>query len=117
MTTGSFYSKVAGVTVPNANGRSRQDYIRAFCKPHMRLILRRETDNPKDKNAIAVWVKARVFFLFSHEVQIGYLSAEVASEIAPFIDNGGEVTGEIAEVTGGSREKPTLGVNIRITKA
>ncbi len=70
----------------------------------MQLILKREPQNPYDKNAVAVWILARAFIFFTSEVQIGYLNAEVAEEIARYIDKGG------------SDEKRTLGVNILLTK-
>jgi len=82
----------------------------------MQLILKRESDNSYDKNAIAVWVKARAFIFFTDEVQIGYLNTDVAEELARYIDKGGNILGEIIEVTGGTREKPTLGVNILLRK-
>lgn len=110
----TFPSKVAGVSASNSNGRSRQNYIRAFCKPGMPLILKREPDNPYDKNAVAVWIKARAMLFFTAEVQIGYLSAHVAAEIADHLDNGGRARAMITEITGGSKGKPTLGVNILV---
>jgi len=116
MATGTFHSKVAGVTFKNTDGSSRQDYIRAYCKQGMDLILKREPDNPYDNNAVGVWIKSRALIVFTSEVQIGYLNAEVAEEIADYIDNGGTVVGKITEVTGGTHGKPTFGVNILLTK-
>ena len=115
MVTRTFHSKVAGVSAKNADGYPRQKYILAFCKAGVPLILKREPDNPHDANAVAVSIKARTLIVFSAEVQIGYLNADVASEIAPYIDSGGTVRAEITEVTGGTDEKPTLGVNILLT--
>lgn len=116
MTTGTIHSKVAGVTAKNDNGRSRQDYIRAFCKAGMPLILRREPQNKFDKNAISVWIKAKALIFFSSEVQIGYINAELAEELSRWIDNGKSLSAEIAEVTGGTKEKSSLGVNILLRK-
>lgn len=82
----------------------------------MPLILKREPKNPYDKNAVAVWILARAFIFFTSEVQIGYLNAEVAEEIARYLDEGGSVFGTITEVTGGVGKKPTLGVNILLRK-
>jgi len=114
MATGTFHSKVAGVTFKNADDSSRQDYIRAYCKAGMTIILKREPNNPYDNNAVGIWIKRRT--IINSEVQIGYLNAEVAEEIADYIDKGGTVVGKIVEVTGGTREKPTFGVNILLTK-
>jgi hypothetical protein len=116
MAKGQFFSKVAGVSRKNQDGSDRQKYIRAYCKPGMPLILKREPDNPADSNAISVWIKAR-FLGFDGEVQIGYLSREVAEELAPVIDGGGEVAAKISDVTGGTNEKATRGVNIQIEKS
>jgi single-stranded-DNA-specific exonuclease len=83
----------------------------------MPLILKREPSNPYDANAVAVWIKARALIFFTAEVQIGYLNEELAEEMARHIDRGGKLTGSITEVTGGTYEKPTRGVNILLTKA
>lgn len=112
----TFHSKVAGVSWSNPNGKSRQDVIRAYCRPGMPLVLRREPENPYDANAVGVWIRTRVFLFFETELQIGYLNRSVAREIAEHVDNGGPVTARITEVTGGSTEKPTYGVNIELAK-
>ena len=110
-----FYSKVRGVNQKNQDGYERQKYIRSYCKPGMPLILKREPNNPHDANAISVWVKARALVLFGDTVQIGYLGAEVAEELAPIIDRGGKVEARITEVTGGAKDKKALGVNIEVS--
>ena len=77
--------------------------------------MKREPNNPHDKNAISVWIKARALVLFADTVQIGYLGAEVAEELAPIIDRGGKVEAKITEVTGGTKDKEALGVNIEVS--
>jgi hypothetical protein len=116
MTTGTFHTKVAGVSARNDNGESRQDCIRSYCRSGMRVELRREPDNPFDKNAVACWIVARPFLIFRHPLQIGYLPAEIAGEISRALAAGREVHGVITDVTGGSGKKRTLGVNLLITK-
>lgn len=116
MTTGIFPSKVAGVTAKNSDGQPRQNYIRAFCKPGMTATLIREPNNEYDKNAVGVWIKARSLIFFTADVQIGYLNADIAPEVARHMDKGGKMLCEITEVTGGTRGKSTLGVNILLTK-
>jgi hypothetical protein len=116
MTTGTFHSKVAGVTAKNPDGRSRQNYILAFCKSGMPATLVREPNNQYDKNAVGVWITARSLIFFKSEVQIGYLNADTAEEIARYMDGGGYVSCQITEVTGGTRGKASLGVNILVTK-
>ena len=116
MASETFYSKLAGVSARNPDGFERQRLIRSFCKPGMPLIFRREPDNPYDKNAIGVWIKTRVFFFFTKEIQMGYLNLDVAKELSKLMDRGGSVSGYISEVTGGTRDKENLGVNIFIRK-
>ena len=116
MTTGTIHAKVAGVSFKNPDGSSRQRYIRAYCAASVPLILRREPNNPRDKNTVSVWVSVRRFLVFSAEVQIGHLSADLAAEIAKHIDHGGTVTGQITEVTGGRRDTSDVDVNIVLTK-
>ena len=110
----TFRSKVRGVAQKNQDGNERQKYISSYCKPGMDLVLKREPTNPHDRNAIGVWVVAKMLFL-PKTVQIGYLGAEVAKELAPVIDNNGEVTAKITEVTGGTKDKRERGVNIEIS--
>lgn len=117
MTTGTLYSKLAGVKANNPDGTSRQELIRKLCHPGMRLILEREPDNPHDSNAIAVMVWGRVSLFRKAAVQIGYLNADIADELAKYLDNGGEVECEVKEVTGGEQGRPNLGVNIRLRKS
>ena len=114
---GTFHTKVAGVTASNYNGISRQAYIAKFCHPGTSVALKREPDNPHDPNAVAVFVTARALIFFSGPVQIGYLGADLAPEIARHMDKGGLVTAVVSDVTGGAGKKRSLGVNLQITKA
>ena len=114
---GSFHTKVAGVTAPNANGISRQAYIAKFCRTGMPATFQREPKNPYDSNAVAVFIKARALIFFSAPVQIGYLSAGLSPEISRHMDKGGHVSAIVSGVTGGTGKKRTLGVNLQITKA
>ena len=82
----------------------------------MPLIFKREPSNPYDADAVGVWIKARALLFFTSDVQIGYLTAHLAKEMARYIDKGGHLVGHITEVTGGTHDKPTLGVNILVTK-
>ena len=51
------------------------------------------------------------------QYQIGYLSDEsgAAQQVFDYAMAGGAAAAEIKDVTGGTRDKPTLGVNIEIT--
>lgn len=106
----AFHTKIAGI-----NQEGRQKYIH-FCTLGMPLILKPEPENPYDPNAIGVWIKATALFFFTAEVQLGYLPAEIAKEISGHLKRGGAVRGEISSITGGTKGKPTRGVNILIHK-
>jgi hypothetical protein len=99
------HSKVVGVTRHNHDGSDRQEIAQA-CRGGERLTLRREPDNPQDANAVAV--------VRGNGDQVGYLSAGVAEQIAPLLDAGAPITAVVSEVTGGTPDRPTYGVNIRI---
>ena len=102
----SFHSKVVGVTHKNADGKMRQDIIKAHCRPGQSLVLKPEPDNPKDPLAIGVWLEAK---------QLGYLPAgRTAEDILRKISSGQTVTAKISSLTGGTKDKPTCGVNIQI---
>ena len=107
------HSKVRGVDQRNTDGSERQKYIRTHCKAGRPLVLRREPANAYDANAIGVWVSANGWFR-AKMVQIGYIGTELAAELAPVMDGGGGVEARVASVTGGTRTRPTLGVNIEV---
>ena len=114
MTTGTLHTKLAGVTKQNPDGGKRQNYIRRYCHSGQTLIFKREPNNRYDPDAVGVWILARAFLFFTAEVQIGYLKADLSSEMARHIDRGGTLLGEITEVTGTNRQ--SRGVNILLTK-
>jgi hypothetical protein len=94
-----FHSKVAGVTYEN-----RQQVIKKL-KDGDALILKREPNNPYDKNAIAVLTK-------SNE-QVGYIGKDLAIKLAPLMDDGAIFEVNISKITGDGHTKK--GVNIHIT--
>jgi hypothetical protein len=100
----SIKTKLAGVTMKNDDGSSRQAFLKT-CSSGDPLVLKREPKNKYDRNAIAV---------FRGTDQLGYLSKEVAEELAKVMDSGKKLTAEILEITGGEKGKPTLGCNIQI---
>jgi hypothetical protein len=105
-----FHTKIVGVSYDNDDGTSRQSIIRHRCRPGLVLKVRREPRNKYGKNAIALWVPAS---LFHGSAQIGYISHDLAEELAPYIDRGGHVVVTISDVTGGGRDK-YYGVNVLI---
>jgi hypothetical protein len=47
--------------------------------------------------------------------QIGQVNWELADLLVPILNEGGMVRAEITELTGGSEDKPTRGVNVSFT--
>jgi len=97
---GAFYTKVAGVTF-----EGRQDAVRHLL-PGEPLTLRREPGNPHDPHAVKV--------VTGRDVQIGYLSARVASRLAPSMDSGTRYTATVSQITGGGDR--SYGVNIYVRR-
>lgn len=108
-----FHTKVHGITHRNPDGSERQRIARR-CKFGQGLLLIRDPGNPHDPNAIQVWVKGS--FLRRRQ-QVGFLSAELAEELAPVLDAGGTASAAVAQRTGGSGFlwwKKYYGVNILV---
>jgi len=103
-----FYTKVAGVTHKNDDGSSRQKHVQK-CRTRERLILKRDYDNPYDENAIKVYLR--------NGSQIGFLSAEVADDVVKQMNKGHQFHAFAANITGGTGNKPTMGVNVLMVKA
>lgn len=95
-------TKVRGVT----RGK-RQEIIEKHMEDGDDLFLEREPDNIANPNAIAVHLWP------ADEEKIGYLSDELADELAPLMDVGQFIDASVLEVTG--RDKGTLGVNIQLS--
>jgi hypothetical protein len=101
---GQMLTKVVGDSHVNDDGSSRQEII-TRCKPGDALTLKSEPHNQYDPNAVAV--------LTRNGEQIGYLSRDRALFLKPYLDSaGGALPAVIREITGGTKEKPDLGVNI-----
>ena len=93
---------------------NRQDLIRRFCRAGMPIMLRREPNNPRDIRAIGVWIKGSALMIFDKDVQLGYIPSAKADRLAPIMDAGGVVAGKVIRITGGTRDKPTFGVDIEL---
>jgi hypothetical protein len=104
-TVRQFHSKIVGVTKPNPDGSDRQAII-ARCQVGESLLLVREPDNRFDPDAVAV--------RRTNGEQLGYLSADLADEMARLLDRGERIEVQISDLTGGGRK--ARGVNIRITR-
>ena len=93
----SFHTKVVGVTF-----EGRQRYVKE-CYVGQSLDLVRDKMNPYDSNAIAV---------YAGNNQVGFISKELASKLAPQMDQGKVFSCEVSEVTGGGQNN--YGLNIKI---
>jgi len=69
-------------------------------------LLIREPDNRHDRNAIKVCRR--------NGQQIGYIMAGMAPRLADQLDSGERMDAVLEEIRGGTRDKPYLGVAIRI---
>ena len=94
----TYFTKVVGVTY---NGIQS---ILPKLRSGMLLDFVREPKNSYDKNAIRVECNGK---------NIGHLSADLAADLAPIVDDGGKITGNITNITGGNGK--TYGCNIEIT--
>jgi len=110
----TIHTKVAGVTFENDNGHKRQDLIRDLVKSGDNIDLDREKGNSFDPNAIAVlyFVEDKKEWEYGYH-RIGYISRDLAAQLAPLLDQGYEIHAEVAEVTG--EEYDSLGVNLELT--
>ncbi|MBQ1249625.1 MAG: single-stranded-DNA-specific exonuclease RecJ, partial [Selenomonadales bacterium] len=96
----SFYSKLVGVTF-----EGRQDVIPTLVAGQ-ELVMRRESDNPYDANAIRVWTQ--------DGRDVGHIRKEIAADIAPLMDEGVDYRCIVTAVTGGGDR--SYGVNIVVIK-
>ena len=95
-------TKVAGVSMTNADGTSRQEIIRTHVKEGDPLHLQPEPDNPHDPNAIQVRTTTGL--------QIGYLQREVAEKLRMALQNEVTITVTVSWVSG----EKMVGVGLRI---
>lgn len=106
-------TKIRGVSQENDDERSRQEIIRRCVQTDDLLLLEREQENLYDKNAIAVYAAPDDDPWDEGEYKIGYLSAELAAELAPKMDSGWQVTCAVLEKTGGA-DGESIGVNVAL---
>ncbi len=100
----TIYSKLQGVTRTNQDGTNRQEIIAELCYRGQQLVLMRSPNSPSDNN-LDVYVA----------YQVGQVNTEIADLLAPILDEGSIVRAQITDITGGSEEKPTQGVNVEFT--
>jgi single-stranded-DNA-specific exonuclease len=95
----AFHTKVKGISF-----EGRQD-VAAGLRVDAPLELVRQPTNPKDTNAIAVHFGA---------LQIGFISKEIATHLAPQIDAGARYVARVASLTGGGDKH--FGVNVFVER-
>ena len=112
----SIHTKIRGVTKKNPDGANRQQIIRRWCHSGDALFLVREPNNLVDPNAILV---RRIVYADDQDKkrlgeQLGYVSRELAEDLAPKMDRDGFVLMAWIMNVSGSEDEETLGVNIQI---
>jgi len=107
-------TKVRGVTFRNRDGTLREDIIIRKCREDDMLGLVREPKNRYDKDAIQVlrlvWTAKKKV---SSAEQLGYISRELAVDLAPEMDAGAIYFARITALTG---TQELRGVNLQILK-
>ena len=101
-------TKLVGVTFRNDDGSKRQSLIRRRCRPGTVLRAIREPENEFDSDAICGWARGWL----GRWGQIGYLSADLAGDLAELVDEGDRLTIRVLDVTGGWFR--SRGVNVEI---
>ena len=98
-------AKVSTFTTRVAGPQFHQEAI-SRCFEGQPVNLVRDPDNQNDKNAIEVWCGGH---------QIGFITRDEASSMAPAIDGGDLVEAKIERVIGGTPEKPITGAILLCT--
>lgn len=100
-------AKVLWVTKANKDGTSRQELIRQHARSGSRLRVKFEDDG----EAAVYLEKPGGFLRKDQHYQIGYLRNSTAYNARRWMDEGRELYLEVLNVTGGTKDKPTCGVN------
>ena len=100
----TFYTKIAGVSYPNDDGSSRQKIIKN-CIIGEALFLE-HAPFPGHPEATKV--------LDEDRQQLGWLKTNVAHEYSILLEEGKKVVARVANLTGGTRDRETIGCNIEI---
>jgi hypothetical protein len=103
-------SKVAGVSHRNDDGSDRQKLIRKYCQGGGELLAIPERSRyAASGTAIGLWVPSG-----RRPSKIGYIQDELVGDLLDHFKNGGGSAVRILDVTGGTRDKPSRGVNFEI---
>ena len=102
-----FYTKIAGVTFPNPDGSSRQEFIQK-CRPDEQVFLEPEPDNRFDPNAVRVVRKT--------DEQLGYLPAGLAESVAAGLRDGVSFVGFVSCVLTPDDAYDTYGLQLLVVE-
>lgn len=95
----------------------RAEVIRRYCRPQMAVYLVREPDNVHDKDAIAVYIKPKLFGLIPSAKQIGYIKHRRADNLAIKLDAGMQYRAWIESMWApDGRDWPRVSLRIDITQ-
>jgi hypothetical protein len=95
--------KVAGISMRNDDGSDRQSIVETEVAPGTSVVLLPDPSNAYDSAAVKICVA---------RLQIGFVPADCAPRISEYLTCGYEYESRVLDVTGGTDEKPTRGVNI-----
>lgn len=106
---------IAGVTFDDPlTGINRQKLIKAYAKPGLRLQAVLEPDNPVSADAVALHFSKRIV-LKKDDIHIGYVPKKHSGYIASLLREGRAVDVVVVKTIGGTKDKPTRGVIIKIS--
>ena len=89
----------------NVAGTSYRQPAVGGCGEGQSLVLVRDEGNRHDRNAIQV---------FAGGAQIGFVPRDINEGFATYLDSGRSLEAEIEAVVGGTPDKPTVGIVMRL---
>ena len=109
----SFYTKIVGVSfIDESSGEERQKLIKKYMHPGTELIPYIEKENPATHEpALALWFKRR-----RRWYHLGYLYSRTGRDLISSMQSGLTVRITVKEITGGTKEKESRGVNLFVEK-
>ena len=99
------FAKIAGVSFPNDDGSERQTIIRN-CTAGEQLLLEHDRNNSYSIYATKI--------LRTNGQQLGHAPEYLAQRIVDRLEDGFHVTSLITQLTGGTHDRPTRGVNVLV---